>query len=180
MQRDRGHCIAEQLQLLQTGLSGAAAGAFILRPHVFVPDLVRGQRLQLARGQEVEHRFRDQQHGSSVQGDGRLGDVNHLDLVPIPLRRLENQPDRSQVAQRARVEARHLAGRRKGAHDPAHVFGRHRPGSGGLHQLDEGGGGSVQEIPWIGERGCLSVSDGPGSHTTEEDHGSGPENAADR
>jgi hypothetical protein len=88
-QRDDREPIAQQLQPSQTRPIPDAPRPLVVVPEVLVPDLVRDERLELSRVEQVECRFRDQDDESSVEPHERPGDVDDLDdvhgLTPVDL-----------------------------------------------------------------------------------------------
>ena len=88
-QRDDREPVAQQFQPPQTRPIPDAPRPHVVLPEVLVPDLVRDERLELGRVEQVECRFRDQDDESTVEPHERPGDVDDLDdvhgLTPVDL-----------------------------------------------------------------------------------------------
>ena len=145
-QRDDGNGVTYELQFLEPLLVALLVGAIPFGPDIFMPNLVGRQRPPFGGAQEREGRRGDQDDGAGVQGQRRLGEINHLDLVPFAPGCREQLPNRIHFRVGRRAEVGDFALRGKRAQRRPQVFGGERRRPGAFEQPNEGRGPACEQI----------------------------------
>lgn len=148
VQNDACNRVTHELQLLEALVVGVLPSTMPFGPDVLVPDFVGCQRLEFGCVQERDRWRRHQDHGARMQGNGRLREIDHLDLEPVAPGRREQPANLIHFPLRHGSEPGDLAFGRKGSQYRLHVFPGERCRPGGFQQLSKRRRVDQEQISW--------------------------------